>query len=227
MKKVDFDKHAEEYEKVLSEDLSKFGEESGYFAEYKIKLTRKYLKTEPISILDFGCGIGRNIKYFREYFPDSKIFGCDISEKSLEIARKNNPDTEFFKISDDKVNEYNDKFDLVFTSCVFHHIQPSLRYDSMNKIKDMLKKGNCFVIYEHNPFNPITRKIVRDCMWDADAILLKPKEVLTLTKDSGLIVRQRKYTLFFPSFLKIFRFLEKYIGFLPAGGQYYVIAEKP
>ena len=43
---------------------------------------------------------------------------------------------------------------------------------------------------------------------------------------SGFKMKEKKYTLFFPAFLKMFRFLEKYMGFLPLGGQYYVIAEK-
>ena len=34
------------------------------------------------------------------------------------------------------------------------------------------EKGNIFIT-EHNPYNPVTRKIVSECAYDKDAILLK------------------------------------------------------
>ena len=49
--KVDFDKHAESYEKQLTEDLKFFGEESKYFAEYKIRLLEECVGNRPINIL--------------------------------------------------------------------------------------------------------------------------------------------------------------------------------
>jgi len=225
-KKVDFDKHAEEYERVLSEDLSMFEEDSGYFAEYKIKLVQEKLTFIPEKILDFGCGIGRNLKYLKKYFPDSNISGCDISPKSIEIANRNNPNTDFFIINDENIRNHINKFDLIFTSCVFHHIKPDIRKDSMTIIDSMLKEKGTFFIFEHNPYNPVTQKIVRECIWDTDAILLKTKETISLSEDIGFKIREKKYTLFFPAFLSGFRFLEKYIGFLPLGGQYFIIAEK-
>jgi hypothetical protein len=96
----------------------------------------------------------------------------------------------------------------------------------MNIIDTMLKDKGIFFIFEHNPYNPVTRKIVKDCIWDADAILLKTKETVSLTEDKGFKLKDKKYTLFFPAYLSGFRFLEKYMGFLPLGGQYYIIAEK-
>ena len=226
MGKVDFDQYAEEYDKILSDDLKVYGEESGYFAEYKVEIVKNKMKNKPEKILDFGCGIGRNIQYFKKYFSDSKIFGCDISEKSIEIAKKNNPDVEFFLLNDENIKANFDKFDLIFTSCVFHHIEPVLRKNSMKSISNMMKQNGLFFIFEHNPLNPVTRKIVKDCVWDTDAILLSKKETITMTELSGLKVKKIQYTLFFPAFLRMFRFLEAYFGFIPLGGQYYVMAIK-
>jgi hypothetical protein len=39
-------------------------------------------------------------------------------------------------------------------------------------------------------------------VFDKDAILLKPKESLELIKTAGLITQKKKYTLFFPAYLK-------------------------
>lgn len=226
IEKVDFDKYAEDYDKKLAEDLNFFGEESGYFAEYKIQIVKKKTGSKPLNILEYGCGIGRNLRYFAKYFPDSVISGCDISAKSIEIAKKENTEINFFIINEEVLKEYFGKFDLIFISCVFHHIEPVLRNNSMKNVYNLLNENGKLFFFEHNPFNPITRKIVNECPWDTDAILLKPKESINLIKNSGLILREKKYTLFFPAFLRVFRFLENVIWFIPLGGQYYIQACK-
>ncbi|MBN1634853.1 MAG: class I SAM-dependent methyltransferase [Ignavibacteria bacterium] len=223
--KVDFDQYAADYETKLGDDL-KFFEESSYFAEYKIKIVRGELHDKPLNILEYGCGIGRNLTFITKYFPDSKISACDISVKSLEIAGKSNPTVNLFKSEDSELAKHENQFDLIFISCVFHHIEPPLRQDSMNKIRSLLKPGGILYIFEHNTLNPVTRKIVRECPWDEDAILLKPAELKTLFANSNLSFKKLKYTLFFPAFLKFLRPLEKLLTWLPLGGQYYITAQK-
>ncbi|MFC2093471.1 class I SAM-dependent methyltransferase [Bacteroidota bacterium] len=226
MEKINFDVHAEEYNDIIEKDLELFGEKNSYFAEYKSKVVKEILNYEPSSILDYGCGIGRNVKYFHDFFTDAEVYGCDISEKSLEIAYNINPQAKFFEINDEEIEKHKGKFELIFVSCVFHHIQPALRNKSIDNIYKLLKNKGTLVVFEHNPYNPVTRHFVNNCVFDEDAILLKPKESLELIKTAGLITQKKNYTLFFPAFLKGLRFLEKYLGFIPIGGQYYVLAIK-
>jgi SAM-dependent methyltransferase len=228
MEKVNFDEHAEIYEKTLEKDLEFFGEESGYFAEYKIRIIKKTLGSDaPLNILEYGCGIGMNIKFFSQQFPDAKITGCDISEKSLDVAKKrNDPSVNFFLINEENISKYINSFDLIFVSCVFHHIQPHLREQSMKNIFNLLKDNGSFYFFEHNPYNPVTRYIVNTCVWDTDAILLYPKESLNLINKSGFKLENKRYTLFFPAFLRFLRFMESFLFFLPLGGQYYIKAKK-
>ena len=72
--KVDFDEYAENYQKILQEQLSFFDRDEGYFAEYKIEIMKKYLKDTPKKILEYGCGIGRNLKYLIKHFQQSEIY---------------------------------------------------------------------------------------------------------------------------------------------------------
>jgi len=228
MNKVNFDEHAETYEKVLDKDLEFFGEESNYFAEYKIRVVKNTIGlSDNLNILEYGCGIGMNIKFFSKHFPKSKITGCDISAKSLEVAEKrNDKNVNFFLINEENISKYLGTFDLIFVSCVFHHIQPPLREDSMKNIFNLLKSNGSFYYFEHNPYNPVTRHIVNTCVWDTDAILLKPKESLNLINNAGFKIEGKRYTLFFPAFLKFLRFMESFLFFLPLGGQYYIKARK-
>jgi len=226
MEKIDFDHYAEVYDEVLDEQLKFFDSNSEYFSEYKIKLVKNLTKTQPHRILEYGCGIGRNIKHLATYFPNSIVSGCDISEKSLKIAKENNPQLDFFHITDKAIESKKNLYDLIFISCVFHHIQPSLRQQTIKLIASLLKpKGELF-IFEHNPFNPITRRIVNNCVWDKDAVLLKPSETVNLITSADLELVRKNYTLFLPGYFNRFRSIEKYFSFLPLGGQYFVQAIK-
>ena len=224
--KVDFDKHAESYEKQLTEDLKFFGEESKYFAEYKVRIVKECLNSNPINILEYGCGIGMNLQFLVNYFPDSNIHGCDISAKSIEVASKNNSSVNFFLLEDSEIQKNKNIYDVIFISNVFHHIEPPLRKKAISNINLMLKPDGKVFFFEHNPFNPVTRHIVNTCVWDTDAILLKPKESLGLFEEGGFKIIRKHYTLYFPAFLKILRPLERGLFFIPLGGQYYIWAEK-
>ena len=62
MAKIDFDDYAENYNDLVDGQLSKFESNSEYFADYKAALSKKLMHTSPERILEYGCGIGRNIK---------------------------------------------------------------------------------------------------------------------------------------------------------------------
>lgn len=229
MEKVNFDNYATEYEKTMERDLGFFVEETGYLAEYKVKIV-KHTKDpgNTLNILEYGCGIGMNINYFVKHFPFSNIYGCDISQKSLDVANeRNHGKVNFFFINEENILKYKGFFDLIFVSCVFHHIHPEHREQSMKNIYNLLKNDGQFYYFEHNPYNPITRHIVNTCDWDTDAILLKPEESLTLMNNAGFkLVGRHKYTLFIPSILRFLRFTERFLSFIPLGGQYYIKAKK-
>lgn len=224
--KVNFDNYAEDYEKILGKDLKFFGEENSYFAEYKVKIIKNIIKKDNLKILEYGCGIGRNLKYLKHHFRESEISACDISHKSIEIARKYYSEINYFLIDETNLKNKINSYDLIFISGVLHHIKPETRNDFMKNIYYLLKKDAYVFIFEHNPYNPITKNIVNECIWDSDAILIKPSELKNLIRNSGLELIKIKYTLFFPKFLKFLRKLENFIGFIPAGGQYFVYARK-
>lgn len=69
------------------------------------------------TVLDVGCGIGLYSSIF--YSEGFKVKGIDISEKSIEIAKKI-PLLIDFEVAD--LNNYHDdKYDIVFCWDVLHH----------------------------------------------------------------------------------------------------------
>jgi SAM-dependent methyltransferase len=221
--KVKFDDYADDYQKILQEQLGFFDKDEGYFAEYKIEILKKYIKNPPKKILEYGCGVGRNLKYLIKHFQQSKIYAADISKKSLVIAKADNPSVKFFLLGEDIIA---DRFDLIFVALVFHHIETGLRSKVMGEISDLLNEDGNIFIFEHNPYNPVARYLVNTCVFDADAVLLKKRELIKLLIGAKLSINVYRYTLFFPSFLKKLRFLEPRLGYLPLGGQYFISANK-
>lgn len=222
-KKVDFNDYVEGYNELIADQLWLFDQESEYFAEYKVRKTRELVSDEPADILDFGCGIGRSIPFLKEYFPSSRIVGCDTSEKSIDYAKERYAFAEFATVKE--LESSPARFDLVFIAGVYHHVPLSERHASLAFIADRTRKGADVVIFEHNPLNLVTRYIVHACPFDEDAVLLRPKELKSLCKDVGLHVVATAYTLFFPAFLRGLRPLERYLSKFPLGGQYLVHAK--
>lgn len=217
MPKTDFDDLATVYDEIISNELSFFDKEVGYFAEYKARLIKHLVQRTPESILDFGCGIGRNLTSLKSTFPLSSISGCDVSGESLKIAAAYDF-ARLYHLGNDSIEE---KFDLIFVSCVFHHIRSGERSVVTERINRMLKPSGDIIVFEHNPYNPLTRKIVRNNPIDADALLIPMKNLEELFLGSGFRRLSHGYTVFFPGFLKTLRPLEVYMAWLPLGGQYY------
>lgn len=222
--KVDFDDYTENYNQLLKDGTSFFSANEEYFARYKIDLVRKQVHTPANRILEYGCGIGRNIPFLQQAFPKAIIIGSDISSASLEIARRDNMGTEFFREGESV--EPTNLFDVIFVAGVFHHIPVVQRAGVAKTLFNRLAPGGQLFVFEHNPYNPITRSIVNNCPYDEDAILLKPSEMKRYLQKTGFSVENQSYCLFVPPRFSHLAFLERRLGWLPLGGQYWIQAKR-
>ena len=226
----DFDSFAEDYRNILQGSIKNLSEyDVEHFAEYKIKALKEKLNFSPKNILDFGCGDGISCELFREHFPDATITGVDISSESIKIAKDREIKNSSFEIyNGDELAFKDNSFDLIFAACVFHHIQDSDRKKCASEIFRVLKEEGKVFVFEHNPINPLTRKVVKDCAFDKDAKLIFPKDLSRIFQESGFKKISTNYTLFVPRykfFNKLFA-LEKYLNKLPIGAQYYLEGSK-
>ena len=126
--KTEFDEIANGYNDEIVENLGVFGKFRQSMLFYKSDYLKYILPNTPESILDYGCGIGMNIPYLKEYFPSTKLYGCDISKESIKLAKEHIDYCQFdtIKIVED-LGIYENKIDCVFISCVLHHIPPEDR----------------------------------------------------------------------------------------------------
>ena len=224
MNKPEFDQFAEDYEAVTGQNTNFFDADAQYFGRYRSNLVKKFAGGRADNILDFGCGVGLGVSPLRELFPNSRIVGCDPSLESLALARAREPGCEF--LAADAISPAP-QFDVITAVCVFHHILPAERAGALRYCYERLKPGGLLFIFEHNPYNPVTQLLVSRCPVDRDAILLTPNETATRMRQAGLAVIATEYCLFFPKALALLRPIEPYLGWLPLGGQYFVVGARP
>src|SRR5262249_12867489 len=132
---------------------------------------------EPTAILDFGSGVGSSLPHLLKAFPAAEITALDVSERSLEIARRRGLPARFVHYEGGKIPLTEETFDLVFSSCVFHHIDAGEHTSLFTQIRNLLNSRGRMVIFEHNPINPVTRYIVATCAFDENAVLIPAPEL--------------------------------------------------
>lgn len=226
MGKEIFDHYAHQYNKVMRENLGRYGANISYYAEHKAVIIKRKKIKPPNKILDFGCGVGRNIYFLQKYFPKAEIWGCDVSQESIKISSKAYPIANFFILNNSEIEQKKKTFDLILIAGVLHHIEIEDRSGIFDKIRRLLRKSGELFIFEHNPYNPFTRQVVKKIPWDKGAILLKPKEITKLLLDSRFDILCMKYIFFLPSSLKFLQPIESILSIFPIGAQYFFHAEK-
>lgn len=229
--KSEFDNYVQDYDESYSDSIQKlsgFGRE--YFAQYKIDIVKNKLfpHPPPKKILDFGCGDGLSCELLKKAFPESEVIGIDVSEESIKIAKEKNCGCEFFVYNGQELPFKAEEFDLIFSSCVFHHIPKENQQNLLHGLYNVAAKDAKLFIFEHNPINPLTRKIFKDCIFDKGAEMLGAKNLQEMIKKAKFKDAKINYTLFFPRYKIFEKFfaLEKYFSWCFIGAQYYIEASK-
>lgn len=220
IKSINFDDYIDYYENLLEKQLSFFSKDRGYFSSHKVNLVDRFCQNKPTRIIDFGCGIGLSLPYLIERFKNAQIYATDLSKKSLEHVRNNYPGVRV--LTDEQLE--NQSFDLIFIASIFHHVAVAQRPVLIRRLAGLLTEKGMLCVFEHNPFNPITRHMVSTCPFDVDAELISLREMKSLIALTKLYLDHAGYCLFFPEVLKWLRPLEGSLSWLPLGGQYLVVA---
>src|SRR5271166_6649802 len=162
MNRPEFDRYSGSYEELLKDPIrDRFtGGASNFFHERKRELVRGYfsakrMNSHTLRYLDIGCGKGELLSLLRNDF--GHVAGCDPSPGMLTFAQgvdvrvQDNPG---------RIPFNEEEFDVVSAVCVYHHVALSDRLALTREISRVLRPGGTFAIIEHNPYNPITKRIV-------------------------------------------------------------------
>ncbi|MFO7178026.1 MAG: class I SAM-dependent methyltransferase [Pseudomonadota bacterium] len=216
-----FDRYARDYTALHEESVRASGETSDYFADYKLGCLLRLALPKNRPILDYGCGIGMLTARLATAFDD--VHAYDPSGESLSIARAATPNATFW---DDAASIPEGHFGMVVLACVLHHVPPDERVGLLSSIRAKLAPGGRLVIFEHNPWNPLTRRAVAACPFDDDAVLLWPRELRSLLKTVGYARVRQDYIVFFPRPLAALRPLEPLLKHVFLGAQTMTVGER-
>jgi ubiquinone/menaquinone biosynthesis C-methylase UbiE len=138
--------HAEFFFNSVGQDFDEL-QEKLFNNIYKIDEVVKLFNNKLDTILDIGCGTGRNLPLLAEY--SNKIIGLDSSPSMLQlsehICKKNNLNFDL-KLGDiQKLPFFDESIDGVFINMVLHHISDPLK--SLKEISRILtNKGRILLI---------------------------------------------------------------------------------
>jgi 2-polyprenyl-3-methyl-5-hydroxy-6-metoxy-1,4-benzoquinol methylase len=216
---AEFDPHAGRYDQILAESLRTTGDVDR-FSAYKIDEVAYRLDVGSVrKVLDFGCGVGRSLPFLGLAFPHADIWGYDPSRECVDAARQRSPTA---RVTSEWSEIPADTFDCVLAANVFHHVPAVERLAVLQRCAGALATEGSLFVFEHNPLNPVTRRVFERCPFDRDATMIRRPDMAALGLRAGLEVRRKAFTLFVPFSGRIPALLHRTLAWLPLGAQYYV-----
>ena len=171
-----------------------------------------------------GCGVGTTDATWSAGLVE--LEGVDTSQEAIQRAAAANPSVRYLVYEGESLPYEDEAFDLVFAICVLHHVAVCERPRFTSELRRVVRRGGLVVVFEHNPFNPLTRWAVDRCEFDVDAVLVRAPATRRLFENAGLRPVERRYVILFPSDRARLRALETAVGALPLAAQYYVAARR-
>ncbi len=107
---------------------------------------------EQHRVLDFGCGCGRIIRYFRKLYAQTRLYGTDIDEEAIVwcqhhlsqigafIANKDSPPLPFA----------DDMFEFVYSISIFTHLPEDMELAWLEELRRVTRRGGYLLLTTHS-----------------------------------------------------------------------------
>jgi SAM-dependent methyltransferase len=225
-----FDAVAQDYDVTVERSLAMFPRQIDFFHRNKIHHLARVARHAKIDlqaarVLDVGCGTGAADRMLRPMV--SSLAGADVSSEMVAEAKAAGCDIDH-RVYDGEVLPFDPgTFDLAFAFNVMHHVPPTEWAGFADQMMTAVRPGGLCVIIEHNPLNPVTRRSVRNCPFDAEAVLVRPSDLRRAFGRANAELVAKWYILFAPFGDHRAFNAERYLSWLPLGGQYLYGVRRP
>jgi ubiquinone/menaquinone biosynthesis C-methylase UbiE len=106
-------------------------------------------------VLDIGCGTGSLAVLIKRMHPEVEVIGVDPDPAALSLserkASRGGLAIEFDRGFSDHMSYPDASFDRVFSSFMFHHLEPSERAATLREIRRVLKSGGSLHLLDFAP----------------------------------------------------------------------------
>ena len=226
---INFDQHKESYRDDLKSAVAFIGQDLDFFTGLKVGHLLETAKMhfgdlKSLAALDVGCGIGLTDQFLVSQL--GQLHGVDIAKGVVEKAKNTNPSAHYQVYDGCRLPFADSTFDLTFSICVMEYVPPLSRKKFIEEMYRVTRTNGLIVIFQHNPFNPLTRFVIKRCSYDDNQWQLKKSEVVNLFIGTQIDLIEQRFVLFFPWRGKIFRKIESKLSWLPVGAQYFVAGKK-
>lgn len=121
--------------------------------------------TQPVTILEIGCGTGKNLLTLARTFPQARLTGLDISESMLKIAAKNLGarlgSVDLLHQAYDRPLHPEPRFDLILCSYSLSMINPDWQKVIQYAKADLNPGGFLAVVDFHDSAVPLFKQWMR------------------------------------------------------------------
>ena len=116
------------------------------------------------SVLDFGCGCGRVIRYWRALTP-AQLYGTDCNPRLVDWCRRNLPFARFQSNTLEPGLHYADhQFEFAYALSVFTHMPEDQQQPWMNELwRILLPRGYLLITTQGDEFLPKLTQAERHC----------------------------------------------------------------
>ena len=219
-----------DYVAQVNRSIAFSGVEQNFFTRGKARrmldlLRRRGEDPGRMRLLDIGCGVGLIHPHIAPSFGEA--IGVDVAVDALEAARGANPNVQYQSYDGRRLPAEDNAFDAAATICVMHHVSPPQWLAFAADACRVLRPGGLFMVFEHNPWNPLTRLAVARCPFDFDAVLLSPPRLAKLLREAGFRDVACEFMFFTPFSNPLVAKIEDRLRWCPAGAQYVAVGRKP
>jgi ubiquinone/menaquinone biosynthesis C-methylase UbiE len=139
--------------------------------------------SQPVTILDVGCGTGRLLRKAQTFWPQAHVIGVDAAEGMIDIARRELPEGIFYTGVAENLPLAEASVDVAVSTISFHHWHN--QEEGLREIARVLRPGGYFLLADF-VLPAWLAVIIRRARFHSDAQLRRYFE------RAGLNVRQQQ-----------------------------------
>jgi SAM-dependent methyltransferase len=160
---------------------------------------------EPIKILDFGCGAGRQLLHFTRHFPHVDYFACDVVDDNIRFIQRAYPQVQAYANAYRPALQYpSEFFDMIYSVSIFSHLPPPDHREWLAELARVSKRGaHLFLTIE----GPLALRILGTSGWGVSS-----DRVEGVFEERGLLYREYPDLAVQKAHEDVMRQGSKYIG---------------